>query len=329
MNRTNSGPFKPIAMLWFPFSVPATVLGMLLCLLFYLVNFAAVPFVDGLHEPADALRLFGKQCANLFTRLRLIDGAPGGLALFLVQIIAALGLWSTIGLGICRCVALRLCRDEYVGLKDALSFGLANAKTTALFPVIVLASVSVLAAVNLLLGSLMQIPYLGVVFYLLLPLAFVMTALMLIIAFTSVVGIGMVPGAVAVEQRGTLDAWGKALNYIFARPLHVIIYIVLMKVFLVDIVIGFGFESSILHEWTFASLSPFWENEGFDATLQSVDNVEGIAYFAALVAQFVVSFVNLAIAGLVTSFAFAGTTAMFLILRRDVDGIDVGDIKQD
>ncbi len=315
-------------MLWFPFSVPATVLGMMACLAFYLVNLGCASFVSNLDSPGEAISVFGFQLVSFFTTLHLIPGAPGGLWLFLFQSLMVVALWATLGLAICRCLALRLCRDEYIGLKESLAFGLENAKTTILFPIIVLASLSILAAVNFMIGSLMQIPFVGIVFYLLLPIAFVMTALMLIIATTSLLGAGMVSGAVAVEQRGTLDAWGKALNYIFARPLHVIIYMVLMKVFLVDIVLGFAFDTWILHSWTFASLVPFWDNESFLNTLKDPENVEGMAYFASLLANLVISLVNLAIAGAVTSFAFAGTTTMFLILRRDVDGIDVGEIKE-
>ncbi len=315
-------------MLWFPFSVPATILGMIACLAFYLSNFVCVPFVEGILDTNQAIRIFGVQLLTFFYTLRLQPDLPGGVGLFAVQLTTVLLLWATVGLSICRCLALRLCRDEYIGLRDAFVFGIENAKTTLLLPVIVFLSISLLAAVNFLIGSLMQIPYVGIAFYLLLPVAFVMTALMLIIAFTSILGAGMVAGAVAVEQRGTLDAWGKALNYIFARPLHVIIYVVLMKVFLVDIVLGFAFESWILHSWTFASLKPFWDNADFVEILRGSENVEGISYAASLVAGFVISLVNLSIAGLATSFAFAGTTAMFLILRRDVDGIDVADIKQ-
>ncbi|MFT7618612.1 MAG: hypothetical protein ACI97A_002259 [Planctomycetota bacterium] len=315
-------------MLWFPFSVPATVLGMVTCLTFYLVNLTCAYFVDGLDSAGQAIILFGRQLVDLLTTLRINLDLAGGAALFSFQLVTLLALWATIGLAICRCIALRLCRDEYIGLRDAFSFGLTHAKTTALFPVIVFASLTVLAVVNFLIGSLMQIPFVGVVFYLLLPIAFIMTALMLIIAFTSLLGAGMVSGAVAVEQRGTLDAWGKALNYIFARPLHVIIYMVLMNVFLKDIVWHYAFETQILRSWTFASLSPLWENVPFMDALRGTNFSEEVSTVGSFIAKAVVAFVNLAIAGFVTSFVFAGTTAMFLILRRDVDGIDVADIKQ-
>ena len=314
-------------MLWFPFSVPATALGMLACLLFYLLNLACLPMVDGLESTSQAIGNFHLQLFSFFGTLRLLDYVPGGAGLFAIQLIATLLIWATIGLAICRCLAMRLCRDEYIGFREALAFGFSNFKTTALFPVIVFASVSILAAINFLIGSLMQIPYLGILFYLLLPVAFIVTALMLIISCTSILGAGMVSGAVAVEQRGTLDAWGKALNYIFARPLHVIIYMILMKVFLVDFVIGFAFENMILESWTQTSLSPIWDNARFDQILQGPGGLEGLDLLSSQVIRGVVAFVNLTIAGVVTSFAFAGTTAMFLILRRDVDGIDVADIK--
>ena len=302
---------------------------MLACFLFFLGSWAAVPLIDGLNSPQDALRVFEAQVVVFFTTLRLIPGAPGGLGLFLAQSLLFILLWATLGLSIARCIALRLCRDEYLGLKEALAFGLSNARTTALFPLIVFAAVSFLAAGNFLLGSLMQIPYLGALFLLLLPVCFVQTTLMLIIVGTSLLGAGMVSGAVAVEQRGTLDAWGKALNYIFARPLHVIIYMVLMKVFLVDIILGVAYRSTMLESWTFTSLVPLWDNQGFQAILSGRADLEGFDAIASWLVRFVVSCVKLGIAGLVTSFAFAGTTAMFLILRRDVDGIDVSDIKQE
>ena len=133
-------------------------------------------------------------------------------------------------------------------------------------------------------------------------------------------------GAIAVEARGTLDAWGKALNYTFARPLHIIVYVVLLKVLLFDFLIGFGLGRGLLHRWTRASLSPLWTNSGFENALDG--HGEGI--YADLMAKAWDLFSGLASLGLgavVLSFALGGFTSMFLILRKDVDGIDTSEIE--
>ncbi len=325
MSESNSGPFKRISMPWFPFSVPATVLAAAALLIFHGVC-ALVALASSEFEAAAEVRnLFVMQLASVTRSLSLVGPWSWRWPFFVVSA-SVLVLWAYFGIAICRCLALRLARDEYLGVRDALSFARTKFGTALLFPLIVAGCILVLAAANALIGSLMQIPVVGIVFHLFLPFAYVLTGLMLIIFFSALFGGGMVSGAIAVECRGTLDAWGKALNYTFARPLHLIVYVVLLKVFLVDFLLGFGLGQRLLHAWTRTSLSPLWTNTDFENDLDG--RGDGFLSDATHhVWSFFGDLAALGLAAVVLAFAFGGFTAMFLILRKDVDGIDVTEIE--
>lgn len=327
VNDSSWSPFKPIKLLWIPISLPAIGLGMAASLLFYLVNLLFAAMSPAVHGANEAIALFGENGRSVILAFSLIEREGGNPSwLFGCQLLTAIALWSTFGLALARCIALRLTRDEYVGIGEALVFGFRHATTAALYPLIVLGCMLALLILNGLLGAAMQIPWLGSLFFLLMPVAYISSGLLLVLFLTGVGGAGMVVGAVAVERRGTLDAWGKALNYIFARPLHFVVYLVLTKVVIVDLLIHYTLERRVLHEWTDRSLSPLWHNDRFESILSHSDSVGGLDSVSAFLHRLFGAGLTLTLVGFATACVFSAFTGMFLILRSDVDGIDTSDI---
>ncbi|MCA9319415.1 MAG: hypothetical protein KDB53_01710, partial [Planctomycetes bacterium] len=133
MLESQPGPFKPFSVLWIPFSVPACLLGMAAWALFVATNAGLAAGFDVAADTRHALSLFAANLLSGIFRFRVV---PGSGWLFLCQSISALLLWSVFGVGMSRCFAVRLARDEYIGLKDALVFGWRQAGTAMLYPVI-------------------------------------------------------------------------------------------------------------------------------------------------------------------------------------------------
>jgi len=329
VNDSNIGPFKNFRVLWFPFSTPATVLGIAAAVAFHLVNVACAAIFDAAGSAGTARALFFRNLESVVLTLSLAPLADESGWMFLVQAVFAIAIWATLGLGMSRALALRLCRDEYIGTREAFVFGFSHCGTTLLYPAILAACFLVLLAANALLGGVMQIPWVGVLAYPFLPVAYGISAAMLVILLTGLFGAGMVSGAIAVERRGTLDAWGKALNYIFARPIQFVAYIIVVKIFLVDIVYRYAIEGRILHRWTDSALSPLWSRANFERIQGGGSGLHGLDRGLATVYEFFGTVATACLWGLLIASAAGAFTAMFLILRRDVDGIDVSEIDTD
>lgn len=326
MSEPDSGQFKSFRMLWLPFSLPAVMLGTAAWLIFYFSNALLAYVFKSADSAADAVAHFAVNVKSFVFTLTLARRGEDSGFLFALQCLLALFLWSTFGLAISRCMALRLTRDEYVSWQDAWRFGRQHCKSALFFPVLLASSCALLALLNATIGALIQIPYVGVVAYLLLPIAYVSSALMLTVGLTGAYGVGLVSGAIAVERRGTMDAWGKSLNYIFARPIQFIIYLVVTKVFVIDIVYHYGVEVGILHTWTNSSRGIFFEGSHFDVVRHRGQPAEGFVWFLQTLYWVIGAAFKAFIFGFVISLAVAAFTCMFLIMRREVDGIDVSDI---
>ncbi|MEE9392922.1 MAG: hypothetical protein V3W41_10495 [Planctomycetota bacterium] len=321
-----NGPFKPFALLAFPMSLPGIAFGTLATLLFYLGNAGLALCFDSVGSGAEAASIFFLNLKSCLLGFHL-QVAVGGRTLFILQSIWLLALWGVFGPAISRILALRLSREEYLGYRAALKFGFQLAPSAWLYPLVLLGVLAIPAIFNLCLGAAMQIPYVGLAFYLLLPLAWGASIFAVALMLSAIFGFGLVPGALAVEKKGTLDAWGKSLNYLFARPLHVLLYLVLLKVFLIDILLHYVFEVRIFRRWTEQTLKLAISSESFDRITAPVsrdsDSFEKVARF---VFDSVTCCFDLLSAGFVVCCFFAGFVGMFLIFRRDVDGIDISDI---
>lgn len=335
VNESSWGPFRPLTLLWFPISLPAIGLGMLAAMVFWLVNAGLAACTDAVSSASEAIVLFGDNARGVIFGFDLVDRIDPGASranpvwLFVTQLVFGIALWATFGVAICRCVALRLTRDEYIGAGAAMGFGLRNAGTAFCYPLVVVGCMAAVVVFNAALGGLMQIPWIGIAFYLLLPVSFVLSGLLLVLFLTGVAGAGMVLGAISVERRGTLDAWGKSLNYIFARPLHFVVYLVLTKVVVVDLLIYYTIERRVIHEWAARSLSPLWRNSRFEAILAHEGGLTGLDAAGSWLWWLFGAGLTLTLVGFAVTCVFSAFTGMFLILRSDVDGIDATDIELD
>lgn len=250
--------------------------------------------------------------------------------IFAGQLVLFFALLATFGVAICRILALRIARDEYCTLAGAWGFAWRVRLTGLLFPVAVALPVGVLAGLNLLAGTMAQIPYLGwLLGVLVLPLVLVSAVLIVLIGLGALVSIGLVPAAIAIERKGTYDSLGKAYSYIFARPLPLILYLALLWVFLAVFHKVFV-EHALVERTAGSTMLLFWSNDTFEAISGGrTDEVEGFAWFCAWLWRLVLRVFRLLVWGALISYALGAFTSMFLVFRRDVDGLDEADLAQD
>lgn len=326
MADSSDGAFKNFRVIWFPFSVNAMAIGTLAWLLFWAFSYLLAVVFGGGATHDGVLRSF---TAN-FMSLVLTGRAPLGNAwLFAVQLAFAFVLWAIPGVAICRILALRIGRDEYCPVKTALGYAWKNRATALLYPAAVAAPVVFLVVCNALAGAVGHIPWIGWLLAIpLYPLALIASTFIFVILIAGVLGIGMVAAAIAVERKGTFDCIGKAFNYIFARPIPFLIYFG-VTAFLLSLIHHYLLEAELLQTWAARTMTAIPLGGPFRSIVSGDPTLTGAKGIFAWIFGFMNSAVGFLVMGLILSHAMAASTSMFMIFRKDVDGIEPGDVYRD
>ncbi len=260
-------------------------------------------------------------------------------------------IWSAFGGAMCRMTALHFARDDRLSVTEAMRF--ARQKLLGglfLAPCIPLAFMVITALLMILGGALLRLPLLGDLIcglsFFLAPIGgFVIAILLLGLA----VGGPLMWPAVAVEGSDAFDAFSRSLSYPFSKPWKTVLYGLLMFAYAG---VCWLFVSTFTH-WTLRlthavvsfGTSPFgWWGRGGEGQklsklelLWPVAGPQGMYAFpdwsrlawyefisAALIGISVLIVIGLMWSFLV-SFFFSGSTVLYYLLRRDVDGIDLED----
>lgn len=262
-------------------------------------------------------------------RLWLIDGRfeTAHRSLFILQAAGAYALWAILGVAIARVMAVRIARDEYITMKDALAFSWSTRFTALLYAPAIVLSMLFLWLTIFGVGLVGRVPYVGwVLSAILLPVVLFFTILVRILAYAGVVSMGMTASAIACEKKGTWDSVAKAFNYLFARPLAVLLYVVLLGVF-IWIVNGLLLNGAYLREHVANLLVPFWKSDTYKQIASgSYSTLTGFPKLAAYLHAAVFWIVDALICGALISWIIGAFTAMFLIFRKEVDGTEYTDI---
>jgi len=332
VNEESAHLFKAFRVLVFPMSLNAVGLGALATFLFWLATWATCAIAGDADAVGQAIGAFSPSIRHLVLTGSWpeVPWIAGHSWVFGVQLVVFYLLWSTFGVAICRILALRIARDEICTWKAAWNYAWDTKVTALLFPAAIALPVLFLVFCNGAAGWISSVPYLGwLVGLVLLPFVIVSSLLIILAVAVGLLSAGLFPGIVAVERKGTFDAIGKATNCVTARPLSMLLYLVLMYVFIVQVVhaflIDFGFVERVLS----VTLVPFGETRFEAIALGRVDALEGLASAMGWVALAVLKAYRLLVWGLLVSLTLGGFTSIFLILRQDVDGIDPMDIARD
>lgn len=259
-------------------------------------------------------------------------------------------IFGLFGGAITRHAAVYLARDEAIGLTSSLAFAQEKLKEFVLAPVIPIGFMAVLALVLALGGLVGVVPVVDVIagigFFVAIGIGFVLTITLLGFLFG---GHLMFP-TVAVESSDAFDGITRAYGYVTQRPWHTAFYslallaygglcfivvrlIAMLTLKLTHVFVGVGFNA-----WTANKLEATWKMPDWhELTLLPASG--GTAFWGEffsgpgdwfpltdwLIALWVFIVVSL-VAAFVVSFFYCGSTAMYLLLRRDVDATDYDEI---
>ncbi len=276
----------------------------------------------------------------LFSAEASVVGAAYALlcCLWAVLVVALLGGAAT------RIAALALARGEPLGLKGALQH--ARQKLAAYFaaPFMPLVGVLLVSLLLMLLGLLMRWEPGVVIAAVLWPLVLLAGLLIAILLIGLLVGWTLMWPTIATEETDAFDALSRSYAYVYQRPLRLVLYALVVSLLgLAGVVLVDLFTDAVVH---FSRLGTSWgmgaeraaevfapydypEIVGADAEVvltpgrpPLADPPAGarlIAFWLRLVQMMVVVFE--------LAFFWAAATAIYLLLRRAVDGTDLDEVR--
>jgi hypothetical protein len=276
----------------------------------------------------------GQCCANVCA---VCDPAMRCMAFQKLAFLAAGGvlilfIWSFFGGAIARIAALDFARDERPQIGQATAFSAGKFGSFFWSPIVPLIFVAVLLLCNMLLGVIGRIPVAGPIImglgYVLAALSAFLVALLLI---GTVFGCGFMWPTIAMEGTDSFDAISRSFNYLYARPWKTIwCWLVAAAYGLAVTLFVAAFAGLMMHiaektvmlgmGYRFANIGLFLENGYFP---------EG-STFPELWADIWIKAAHLTVVGLVigfwASYKFSAMTIIYSVLRRDVDGTDMGEV---
>jgi hypothetical protein len=251
------------------------------------------------------------------------------------------GVWfyaimSIFGGAICRIMALRIARDESIGVVKALRFAISNLTSYLLVPVFLGGAIAFFWACNLLAGLGSSIPFAGVlVFIIAFPLAILSSLLILLIAVGGLLGLFMMVSAISAEKNGTLDAISRVFSYLYSRPLQFFFhYFVVFVLTFIIVLVGVGIFPQII-AGSVSSGDVYQPTEDglyagmAQAMRMKLPSFEGLGAHAVLISAvswFFMICLYFGILGYVVAYFLGGTTAIYFALRKEVDGTEDAEI---
>ena len=249
---------------------------------------------------------------------------PAAMACLVLSALWSLAVWGFFGAAITRIVAVQLASDEIVGWAAAVRW--ASSKWLAYFGAPLFPLLGVLLAVIplLLLGFVARLDIglllVGLLWPLLLIGGLVMTLLLLGLVF----GWPLMWATISAEGTDSFDALSRTYAYVFQRPLRYLFYAIVAAIL--------GWLGWLLVENLAAGIVwlTYWA-AGWGSGAQRMGdivtgNLEGIGYAGSACIWFWAGCVKWLALGYLVSYFWTASTAIYFLLRRDVDATELDEV---
>jgi hypothetical protein len=302
-------------------------------------NKPALPGMAELHKPNMPAEAGWQSSGPVFGPWSLLSrpaweglfntGLPlSALACLLLCGLWGVAVWALFGGAIARVAAVQLAAQERVGLAAALRHAASKWPAYCAAPLLPIGGVLLATVPVFVLGLLLRANFGVLLAGLLWPLALAMGLMMTLLLLGLLFGWPLMWATISTECTDSFDALSRCYAYVFQRPLHYLFYALVAAV-----VGGLGwllvqnFAAGVV--WM-AYWAAGWGSGG--EHLKSVMGVEGgkplegIGYAGAAVIHFWAGCVKLAAVGYLFSYFWTASTAIYLLLRRDVDATEMDEV---
>jgi hypothetical protein len=239
-------------------------------------------------------------------------------------------VWAIFGTAISRSVALKLAGEESLGPVGAIAYGSRKwppAFNSVLFVLVGIAALSVPGAI---LGLMMRTEWGLAVAGVLWPLVLAGAVVLAILAIGVAAGWPLMVASVGVERGDSFQAISTAFSYLYQRPLHYAFYLLVGLLVAVPALAAAGLfadATGTLAAWA-ASFGM-----GRERTLAVVEGLSASGPLADVWGLEALRFWSRGLANLLASFGWgyfwAIATAVYLVLRQDVDGTPLDEVVLD
>ncbi len=251
-----------------------------------------------------------------------------GLREFVCLALCGLGaaaVWALFGGAISRIAAVELASEEHLGLTAALRFAARKWISYFAAPLLPLAGIAAVAVPIFLVAWLLQFDFglflLALGWPVLLLLGFVVVLLLVGLLF----GWPLMWPTISAEGTDSFDALSRSYAYVFQRPLHYLFYAAVAALL--------GWLGWLLVRNLAAAVAwiTYWAaswTAGYPRVEAIVagQSLEGIARAGAVVIHYWVGCVKLIAAGFFFGYFWVASTAIYFLLRRNVDNAPLDEV---
>lgn len=252
-----------------------------------------------------------------------------GLVCVLLCGVAGVAIWAFFGAAICRIAAVQLAAEERVGLGAALRFAVQKWPAYFAAPLFPIGGVLIVAIPVFVLGWIMKLSFGLFLGGLLWPLALAAGLLMTLLLIGVLFGWPLMWATISVEGTDSFDALSRSYAYLFQRPLHYLFY-----AFIAGFIGWLGwllvenFAAGVI--WT-SLWAAGWGTgaERIAAITGGSSELDALSYGGATLVRFWASCVKLVAIGYLFSYFWVASTAIYFLLRRDVDATETDEVYLD
>lgn len=283
---------------------------------------------------------------------------PTGFLFLLLCGVWELLVWGLFGGAITRIAALKFTRDEAPGLIAALKHAFSKWPSYGLPPLVAMAGASVFAIQLVLLGVIMRIDVLAFVAALFWPIVILLGLMMAVLLIGALVGWPLMWATVSVEGTDAFDALSRSYAYVYHRPWRLLwyalfaLFLAIVSMFVVKL---FASSAIALGNWSIdwgldnPTMRTVVAPEPAANTAPKIDFTPGVAAPAdpdiptlepmeeapemsrtLAATRSIIGFWKAAVAVLVAGyqagFLWVAAVGIYLLLRRDIDGVQTGEV---
>lgn len=239
----------------------------------------------------------------------------------------AVAIWAFFGAAITRIAAVQLASDERVGWGAAIRH--ARSKWLAYFsaPLFPVLGIVLAGLPAFFLGWLLRLDIGVLLVALAWPMLLIFGLLMAILSLGLVFGWPLMWSTISAEGTDSFDALSRSYAYVFQRPLHYLFYAVVAALFgVLGWLLVSHFAAAVIDlSWWAASWGAGSERADL-IVARGTEGLGGIGGAGATLIRFWNGCVSLLAVGFLFGYFWTASTAIYFLLRRDVDATEMDEV---
>ncbi len=251
------------------------------------------------------------------------DQSSSGLAYWGLGGLWKLLVWGFFGVLLCRAAAVNLTIKERLSTRSLCSFAKSKWFSCSSAPILILCAVAVIAIPLAILGLFLRTSVTAWLTVLLLPVVVVGAFVIAILLLGLVFGWPLMWASISTEGTDSFDALSRTYAYLFQRPLQYAGYAIVALLFGMLGIVFVNLFAELVISVSFWALSLGDPALGSKLIIPAGNGATFSVYSLLILAAILVKFLGLSFA---VSYFWTAVTAIYLLLRRDTDAIELEEI---